>query len=311
MNRHSRTQWFKELFEALGEREHKALDLVAQVKIPEGELQAIRAAARRYICSCLGISDSLISEEALLQRLETGVDQLANRTPNGELLPKQEFAVEFNGFHRAVAVWLKNLGLDRLIHQVSCPVVIRIVKGTSSPKLEARPYASSKLHVDLWNGDPADGINVLIPLWGDVARTTVEFYKPPDDFEDRFLRMMSDYSEAGRLMSQCEPYPIQFRMGYAHFMDAVVLHRTVNRGGKIRVSIQLQLRRKTPPEERARVEATCDRERLKGYFLSPEDWYALGVKRYMKFSDTYTDAQSGIFVRRPYHDAMYQVVDAL
>ena len=326
MTRHNRIQWFQELLEATKGMEHQAVDLMAQIKIGESRFQSIRAAAKRYIASCLGVSDAptpeggvvplplaaaAISEEALLARLESHVDELANRTPNGELLPKREFEAEFNAFHGAVAAWLKDLRIDPLIHQISCPVAIRIVKGTSDSKLEQRPYSSSKLHVDLWNGDPADNINVLIPLWGDVERTTVEFFRPPDDFEERFLRMISDYGEASTLIDQCQLYPMRFRLGYAHFIDAVVPHRTVKRGGTLRVSIQLQLRRKTTPEAQAHAEAICDRDRLQRYYLASEDWYALGIEKYLKFSDTYADAKRGVFMKNPYRDAMYEIVDAL
>lgn len=315
MDRENRLAWFHEFSQKIQGVEHKPFDLILQARLSESAGQAIRAAAKRYICSCLqfsnpGISPS-VSDEGLVESLEESVDRLANRTPNGELLPKREFEVEFNEFHAAVASWLKGLSIDSLIHEIACPVAVRVVKGTSDPQVEARPYSSAKLHVDLWNGDSPDTINVLIPLFGDAQRTTIEFYQPPDDFEKRYLRMMGDYNEGQEILNRCKPYPVRFELGCAHFIDAVVPHRTVKRGGGIRVSIQFQLRRTTSPESRAYLESLCDQQRLKGYHLSPEEWYALGVKRFLKFSDTYADAQRGIFVKRPYRDAIYHIADAL
>lgn len=310
MERANRVQWFRMFREATAGLESSACDLLTQVRVAEPWFSAILEATAQYLGACLGARGPR-SGEAVRGRLEQAVDSLANRTPNGEVLPKQEFEEEFNRFHRAVAAWLGTLGIDHLLSQLSCPVAVRVVKGTAEPQVEGRPYASSKMHVDLWNGDPPDSINVLLPLWGDVDRTSVEFYGPPADFEERFLCTVRDYEEAAARLGPCERYPVTFRLGHAHFMDAVVPHRTVRRGGGVRVSIQLQLRRRVSEAARARAEAICDAARLAGYYLPPAEWYAVGTTRFMRFHDTYADAQRGRFVQHPYREAMYHLADSL
>ncbi|MBI3616038.1 MAG: hypothetical protein HY211_05945 [Candidatus Omnitrophica bacterium] len=320
MNRQNRTEWFKRLAERLSGYEQKTDDLIAQVRMEERVLPQIKDAARRYLLACLKKEDQPLSDEALLSLVEGSIDRLANRTPNGILLAKQEFEQEFNEFHRVVASWLKGLQLDPLIDQVFCPIILRVVKPKAAseavpdPAVSGnvnRPYDSTKLHVDLWNGDPADNINLLIPLWGDVEATTIEFFRPPDDFEERLLRVINDYSEGEKLLGPCEPYPIRFTHGFAHFCDAVVLHRTVKKpGGRVRISIQFELRRKTSEQTKAEVSRLAMPERLKSY-IDLKTWYELGTRKFMQFKDTFADAERGIIAHRPYLDETYRIVDTL
>ena len=308
MSKQNRIAWFRELKKAQSHAVLNAFDLLVEIGMGRAEREEIKAATIHYIRACLARPGDLRSEDSMMAFLEKNVDELANRTPNGILMPKRELEDEFGHLHRAVASHVRGLGIDDLIRTISCPIVVRIVEGISDPGLEARPYASSKIHLDAWVGEPGDEVIVSMPMLGDIARTTVEYFQPPEKLGSRLVREMSDFEEGLQLLGECKPYPLQQRHGCVYFMDATVPHRTVKGGGGMRVTVEFRLRRRTTEAERLAVEETVDQGRL-AHFVDLDDWYRLGTTKRMRFLDTYADAKRGIFAQRPYNDPIYTVVD--
>lgn len=307
MQRDSRLNWFRALERSVGVPVESSFDLLAAVAIPPAHLENIKRATQRYVEACLRGSVAPGSEQEFLAHLDANLDTLVNRTPNGILMPKREFVDEFNRLHKAVASWLESLQIGSIIDEVLCPIVVRIVKGRSSDVEAARPYASTKLHVDLWGGEPADNVAVSIPLFGDVGHTTLEFFHPPDDFESHYLRVMPDYDDARAMTARCVRYPVAYSLGSAYFWDAIVLHRTVQALGMARISLQFTLRRVLPPTDRAVVDSLCDAAKLTAY-LKTKTWFQVGKTKAMVFDSTLADAAKGVFP--PYGESSYHLVDS-
>jgi len=306
-SKQSRVSWFRELKRIQSGAILHAFDLLVEIRMSQAAREEIKSATTRYIQACLGEPD-LRPDSTLLAFLETNIDEFANRTPNGILMPKHEFEDEFSQLHKAVASYVRGLGIDNLICNISCPIVVRLVEGTSDPSVEARQYSSSKIHLDAWVGEPGDEVIVSMPMLGDIERTGVEYFEPPEEFESRLVREMSNFDEGLQLLGECKPYPLKQRHGCVYFMDAAVPHRTVRRGGGVRVTVEFRLRRRTTEAERLAVEGAIDPGRL-AHFTRLDDWYRLGTTKRMRFLDTYADAKRGIFAQRPYSEPIYTVVD--
>jgi hypothetical protein len=308
MSRQKRVDWFAKLSQTLGLSLDPKLNLLAEAKIAEECFRDVRDATWRYIRACLGNPADNPSEETLLAWLEK--EDPSNKTPNGILLPKAEFQREFNDLHRAFASWIASLGIDDLIYQVFCPLTVRLVRGKVLPQVEARPFASNKLHTDIWAGDPADTVAMLLPIAGDIERTTIEFFHPPNDFEEKYLKVFDGYEAAKELVGRCLPYPAAPRLGYAYFFDALILHRTVRRQGGARISIDCRIRRSMPDQDRQHFISLSDPDRLKLY-LNRQEWSEFGRTKFMRFKDLNSDAAKGTFLPKPYNEQLYDLVDQL
>ena len=306
MNRANRIAWFKAFSEALGQPQDPRCDLVAHYKIADEHFDAIRAATRDYLVACVPDPEGAETDEGLLRQLSTNLDQLYNMTPNGLLLPKVEFENEYNALHKAMADWVKSWNADHLIHQLFSQIRVRVVQGASTTAKDGRPYSSTKMHSDLWAGDVADSVNFLVPIMGDLAATTVEYYQPPEGFEDRFIRVLDDYDEGKEFEGKVSQYPLAPAFGYTTLHDATVLHKTVRKGGDVRVNLQFTIRRPLSDADRVAMESACMPERLAVY-IDPEAWYPLGDSKFMHFHQSNEDAKRGIFTKEPTWD----VVDSL
>ena len=307
MTMQQRLDWFGQLKKSQTRVVTNAFDLLVELDLGQTDHAKIKAATSRYLQACLGQPDGIQSDGELMALVETNVDQLANRTPNGMVMPKHEVEDEFNDLHRAVSSYVRSLAIDNLIYSAQCPIIVRMVKGTSDSS-DARPYSSSKIHLDLWNGDPWDEVAVSIPILGDIGRTTVDYFQPLTELGARLLRTVTSYDEALEGMGEFEPCPLQQRPGYAYFSDALVPHQTVKQGGGIRVTVEFRLRRQTTQEERDAAEAACDSDRLVAYLSYPV-WRNLGTSKRMRFADTYADAKRGKFAESPYNELVYTLVD--
>lgn len=305
INRQPRIQWFAQLAERTGIPLDPVLNLMAEVPISDSYFEQIRQVTERYIRACFGNRPGLPSSQALV---DLAGQELANRTPNGILVPKREFQSEFNQFNSVMASWLRTLNIDDLIYKVCTPITIRLMKGESVPEEDERPFSSSKLHTDFWAGEPFDYFAIQIPILGDIDRTTIDWYHPPDDFEENYFYRMNDYSEGKALEGRCQKYP-SMRMGYAYFADGMALHQTVKKGGGARSTIQMMLRRTTSDQERHEAEAASHPGRL-ALDVALSEWYEYGTSKFMRFKDTYADAAKGVFIQRPFDEPTYELVDS-
>ena len=310
MTRENRVEWFRAIQEAQPQAVSNAFDLILELEVDQAAREDINAATIRYVHACFGKRGPVPTEAETVALLEDHIDELANRTDSGVLMPKLEFEDEFNDLHRAVASYLSRLGIDPLINTLICPLLVRTVKGTTDPVLAQRPTETTKMHVDPWNGDPGDLVIVTMPILGDIEHTTAEYFRPPDDFETRLLRPLESYDEGAAQLEEGDKYPVPLRHGFTYLVDAIVPHRTVQQGGGIRLNLEIRLRRKTTEAESAMVEENDRSLGRLAQYIELNEWYSLGTTKRMHFTDTYADAQQGIFIKRPFNQLIYSVADA-
>jgi hypothetical protein len=291
----------------LGERVVNDCELVLLVRVEDEHFQAMRRAALDYLCACFEV-DPTLDDDALLSAFDAHVHTVANRTPNGLMIPKKEFEREFNDVHAATSRWLATLGLDALFYQLECPLDFRVVSGVETDAVQNRPYSSSKTHLDLWSGDPGDHVIIAVPVFGDPERTSVEYFEPPDALDESYIRVLDGYDGVQALLADARPYPVRPQVGCALFVDALVPHRTVRRGGSVRVNVEIRVRRTTTPDERAFMEANCAPARLLAYMSTPE-WHEIGISKLLTFLDMNADAKRGIFPTHRHGEGRYRVVD--
>lgn len=309
MWRKSRVEWFQAVQDRLSSVVQDRADLVTSLEMSAANNAEIQAAARAYLRACLEEPDGLNDDASLLDRLEEKIATLANRTPNGVLMPKAELDREYTALHAAISTFVHSLGLDDLIEFASCPIIMRTVAGTPDTGASKRPYSSSKVHADLWTGDPGDEILCFIPVLGDLENTTIDFFHSPDDFETRLMRYFPSYEDAEAQLEgfPLVNYPIKLAFGRFYMADAIVLHQTVRKGGRARVTLDFRLRRKTSPVEREFILSLCEHDRL-DHYIPYQEWSSYGATAGLHFRDTFADAKAGIFTERPHNQRPYEVV---
>lgn len=218
--------------------------LLCERRLASADVKQVRAAAAGYLAACISYRGDLADEEALIASYAASKASLANRTPNGVLMPKREHTVEFNRLHKAVAVALGEVLPDSVVDGVQTLMMFRVAEGTSDVKRDDRPYATNKIHSDVWAGDPVDSVTVILPVLGQPEKVSIDFLEMPRSAEYEWMRPLEDYSEACVIEPLQQYEGFDFRIGSMYLFDSRLLHQTVRRSPGFRISLDFRFRRR-------------------------------------------------------------------
>ncbi len=214
----------------------------------------------------------------ILESYEKDILALPNMTPNGLVLPKKDNFLAYNQLNKTVCEIFKTFNIDEYVQTIHTPINIRVVSGKPS-NTDLRPRASSKLHSDIWAGEFTNTIMLFLTALGDIVNNGIEFYEPSQRFHTEFCKPLNDYLEGASLEFESKRYDCGLRDGFAYFTDPFLLHRTVKKSPKLRLSIDFRF----IPNIKCITDSEVKTERHKNY-ISLDKWYEIG-------SDTllYTD----------------------
>jgi hypothetical protein len=281
-----------ELFSKLFDRfpDGRKWRLLIEQALPPDRFQKIRCAAAGYVSACLGSKKVILEDAELIDALLKRRAAMPNITPNGLVVPKREFVLEFNAFHKAVAAAFNDLGLEDLIEAIHIPISLRVAEGRKDEERDARPYATNKMHSDVWAGEPLDAVVVHLPLFGDAENIGVQFAEMQAEKEQEFMRVLKDYSEGSELWDHLKLYDCVMKLGNIYFADARLLHATLRRKPGLRVSIDFRFRMRSEGPYRLVSEEILKAGRQSNY-LSYGDFCRIGSDQMIVFDETCEEAR--------------------
>ncbi len=208
----------------------------------------------------------------VLEQYPDQIQTLPCITGNGTVLAKTETILEYNIVHACVSRVFAELGIDEFVDQFYKIIHMRLVNGTPSPKTAKRPFATTKIHSDIWTGEPVDMIQLFFPLLGDTENTGVRFFEPKE-FPENLVRTLNNYDEGANIALNSTEYTCaQFKKGEILLMDPFLLHKTVKERGGLRLSIDARfISKKKLPIKRIGPEGHLTKN-----YISLEKWYDIG-----------------------------------
>lgn len=271
----------------------KSFPLLVQVRLDANLYSRLAFYIRHYILSSLNaigadVNFSCIAEN-ILDVYYQSIMSLPNITPNGSIIPKKEIAFEFNMAHRSISRIFESLNIDQYVESIHLPAGIRIVDGKGNKVIDSRPYSSTKLHTDLWSGDPLRSIVVFIPVLGDAGNTSLDFYEPQEADMKELMCILPDYNEGAKMMQNAKKYSCEFVKGFAYIGDSLILHRTVKRGGGLRVSVNFRFFPKSTVVSDTMGDVGPDMN-WQRYFVPIAQWHSVGNGVMLVPQETFEEA---------------------
>lgn len=204
-------------------------EMMVAYQISNTSWQELRSSVLQFVSRALKLPKSLDFDEEVSGLQELQVD-LSNVTPNGAVVPKREYLLEYNLVLRAwtrVCREMINPQPDLLSRfRVTPNIRIKFSKEQSSN--EGRPLNTSLLHSDAWVEGPW-GMNCFVPIAGDTSKNTLEFWET-DRFEDTFLQMSPSYNDMSWVKNHYVPIAsLVPQQGLVHLSDYSLLHKTIMR----------------------------------------------------------------------------------
>ena len=172
-------------------------DLMLYYNPTNEELSSLKFSVMLYISKAFYF-DFTSDEELFIKRLDESRKNRDNVTPNGGVVPKKEYQLEYNMVLRSWSRLVKNMISNKpsLLKKFRMTPNIRIKFGTELEENLDRPLTTSWPHSDAWVEGPW-GMNCYTPLLGDVTNNNLIFWKPKDteNFNDNVLNTASTYEE--------------------------------------------------------------------------------------------------------------------
>ena len=219
----------------------KPHSLMAAYKIDDDIFEDFKLKMKLYLCKALKIKFQNNDNEFIASVSKSRKNRI-NVTPNGGVVPKREFHLEYNILLRDWCEIIKKIIISNpeLVTRFRATPNIRIKFGEELEDNLKRPLNTSLPHSDAWVEGPW-GMNCFFPIIGDSENNNLKYYEPIK-FDDKMLATASTYEEMQWVMKNYKELKFRPEKGNIYFSDYALLHNTFRKPGcNTRVSIDTTL----------------------------------------------------------------------
>ena len=145
--------------------------------------------------------------------------------------------------HGSLLKLIDHIGLRPYITGLSLGNLRAVHGNPASSETESRPFATSKVHSDVWAAEPQEIMHLWLILYREENGAYMDLFAPSQRlFDENWLRPLDDY-DAGSGLTEGEPLPISNAPGEVILFDGSCLHSTVFGGGGLRISFDVKILR--------------------------------------------------------------------
>lgn len=218
----------------------KVNDLFVSKEISKNNLYNLKKSVELYVSRALNFQYH--SEADFMDQVEKHSSNRDNVTPNGAIVPKRDYQLEYNLFIKAWCNCIKELSKEKpdLIKKFRVTPNLRIKYGAELIDNIDRGLNTGLPHSDAWVEGPW-GMNCHVPLFGDTDNNFLHFYKLKDEAlfdEENFLSKSKSYKEMQWVLEYYESDNIVPLKSAINISDYALIHNTYrNPGCGARISI--------------------------------------------------------------------------
>ena len=220
---------------------HLENDLFMAWQIPKNLFIKLQISIALYISKAMHF-DFSTDENEFIKLIEKNKDDNLNVTPNGGVVPKKEYQIEFN---LILKTWCEIVSTmikpdPKLLSLFRITPNIRIKFGEETDENKTRALNTAIPHSDAWVEGPF-GLNCHVPIFGDLENNFLQFFKLKDEskFKEEFLDTSSTYNKMSWVLDYYEvDNEIKPKKNFLYISDYALLHRTyrlINSGTRVSI----------------------------------------------------------------------------
>lgn len=227
--------------------------LILKYKIPDELFSKFKINLKLYISKALNI-DFIDNDKKFLKMVEKKRSYRKNVTPNGAIVPKRDYNLEYNLVLKEWCEIVRNLTKKNplILNYFRMTPNIRVKFGQDLKDNIKRGLNTSHPHSDAWVEGPW-GMNCFFPVLGDYMRNNLKFYEP-NIFDESFLTRAPSYLDMQWVMKNYKEINFIPKLGNLYISDYAMIHNTHRKkNSKVRVSIDSTVfvdKYNTPPKSR-------------------------------------------------------------
>ncbi len=219
----------------------KCHNLMVSYKLDKKLLENFKLKVKIYICKALNI-EFVNNENLFIKKVNSARSYRLNLTPNGAVVPKKEYQLEYNIILREWCNIIRHIVKNKpsLITMFRTTPNIRIKFAKELKDNVGRGLSTSLPHSDGWVEGPW-GMNCFFPLFGDAEKNNLEYYEPIN-FEEKMISTAATYTEMQWVMKNYKKIKFKPKKGNIYFSDYALIHNTFrNKNCGTRISIDTTL----------------------------------------------------------------------
>ena len=217
----------------------KTHPLITRYKIEPKLFNEFKFNIKLYISKALNINFDK-DDNIFIRNIDKARNYRINITPNGAIVPKREFHLEYNLVLRSWCelVSQKKKKNPKLLKLFRITPNIRIKFAKELKDNKKRELSTSYPHSDAWVEGPW-GMNCYIPFFGDIKNNNLQFYQPNGKFSESFMSISPSYKKMQWVMDYYKKIKkIVPQAGFVNLSDYAAIHNTFrNKNCGTRVSI--------------------------------------------------------------------------
>ena len=227
--------------------------LILKYKIPKELFNKFKLSLKLYILKALNVNFHE-KDDFFLKVVEQKRNYRKNVTPNGAVVPKREFNIEYN---LVLKHWCEIISgmigkKPSLLRYFRMTPNIRIKFGKDLKDNLKRNLNTSHPHSDAWVEGPW-GMNCFFPVFGDYKKNNLKFYEPIE-FNENFLNKSPSYLDMQWVMKNYRELKFNPNLGNIYISDYAMVHNTFRKkNSRIRISIDSTIfvdKKNDPPKSR-------------------------------------------------------------
>ena len=232
----------------------KTHSLITRYKIDLKFFEEFKFNIKLYISRALNINFN-INDKVFIKNIDMARNNRLNITPNGAIVPKREFHLEYNLVLRSWCKLVSQISMKnpKLLSLFRITPNIRIKFGKELKDNKNRDLSTSHPHSDAWVEGPW-GMNCYIPFFGDTKNNNLQFYEPINEFNESFLAISPSYKKMQWVMDYYKEIkkivPLE---GYVNLSDYAAIHNTFrkpNCGTRVSIDTTLFVGNHKPHKDR-------------------------------------------------------------
>ena len=199
-------------------------DLMARYEIQKTIYEEFLMHVKMYISKALDFN-YVSDDDEFIKLVDKKRGYRKNVTPNGAVVPKREFQLEYNLVMRTWSEILK-----KIINKNNQSILVRFtpnIRIKFAKELDDninRELNTSKPHSDAWVEGPW-GLNCYLPLFGDTKNNTLKYYEPIE-FKEEFMERASTYEKMKWVLDYYKEMDYVPEKGYVYLSDYALIHNT-------------------------------------------------------------------------------------
>lgn len=232
----------------------QAHDLISFYNLTKIDYENLNRSVKNYICRAMDIS-FFDDDEKFVYEMDKSRN-LKNITPNGAVVPKRDYMLEYNIFLREWKNIMKKIVSPKpeMLNRLRLTPNIRIKFQEEIEENKNRALNTALPHSDGWLEGPW-GMNCFAPLFGDTDNNTLRYYEPnKEDFSEDFVQINPSYKDMQWVMDYYSPIKFVPKKSKVYFSDYSMIHNTYkykpNAGTRVSIDTTLYIGENPPHPDR-------------------------------------------------------------